>query len=69
LATVRRDLSGHQIAGRVESPAGWAAPVKGRAVTVMAELLAAAAGGWDRDSGRWFAFVLLACALVCFKRL
>jgi hypothetical protein len=21
----------------------------------------------DRDSGRWFAFVLLACALVCFK--
>jgi transposase len=24
---------------------------------------------WDRDSGRWFAFVLLACALVCFKRL
>lgn len=24
---------------------------------------------WDRDSGRFFAFVLLACALVCFKRL
>jgi transposase len=24
---------------------------------------------WDRHSGRWFAFVLLACALVCFKRL
>jgi hypothetical protein len=23
---------------------------------------------WDRDSGRWFAFVLLACAVVCFKR-
>jgi IS5 family transposase len=23
---------------------------------------------WDRDSGRWFAFVLLACALVCFNR-
>ena len=23
---------------------------------------------WDRDSGRWFAFVLLTCALVCFKR-
>ena len=23
---------------------------------------------WDRDSGRWFAFVLLACVLVCFKR-
>ena len=24
---------------------------------------------WDRDSRRWFGFVLLACALVCFKRL
>ena len=24
---------------------------------------------WDRNSGRWFAFVLLACALVCFNRL
>jgi transposase len=24
---------------------------------------------WDRDSQRWFAFVLLACGLVCFKRL
>jgi transposase len=24
---------------------------------------------WDRDSGRWFAFVLVACALVCFNRL
>jgi transposase len=24
---------------------------------------------WDRGSGRWFAFVLLACALVCFNRL
>jgi transposase len=24
---------------------------------------------WDRDGGRWFAFVLLACALVCFNRL
>jgi hypothetical protein len=24
---------------------------------------------WDRDSERWFAFVLLACTLVCFNRL
>jgi IS5 family transposase len=24
---------------------------------------------WDRDSGRFFAFALLACALVCFNRL
>ena len=24
---------------------------------------------WDRDAGRWSAFVLLACAVVCFNRL
>jgi hypothetical protein len=24
---------------------------------------------WDRDAGRWFAFVLLACAVACFNRL
>jgi IS5 family transposase len=24
---------------------------------------------WDRDSGRWLTFVLLACAVVCFNRL
>jgi IS5 family transposase len=24
---------------------------------------------WDRDSGRWFAFVLVASAVVCFNRL
>jgi hypothetical protein len=24
---------------------------------------------WDRDSGRWCAFVLVACAVVCFNRL
>jgi hypothetical protein len=24
---------------------------------------------WDRDAGRFFALVLLACALVCFNRL
>jgi hypothetical protein len=24
---------------------------------------------WDRDAGRWFAFVLLACAVVWFNRL
>jgi hypothetical protein len=24
---------------------------------------------WDRDSGRWFAFVLVACALTCCNRL
>jgi len=23
---------------------------------------------WDRDSGRFFAFVLLACTLVCFNQ-
>jgi hypothetical protein len=24
---------------------------------------------WDRDAGRWFAFMLVACAVVCFNRL
>ena len=24
---------------------------------------------WDRDSERWFALVLLACALTCYRRL
>jgi IS5 family transposase len=24
---------------------------------------------WDRESGRWFALVLVACAVVCFNRL
>ena len=24
---------------------------------------------WDRDSGRWFAFLLVACAVVCFNRI
>jgi len=24
---------------------------------------------WDRDSGRFFAFALVACALVCFNQL
>jgi Transposase DDE domain len=24
---------------------------------------------WDRDSERWFAFVLLACTLTCYRRL
>jgi IS5 family transposase len=24
---------------------------------------------WDRDAGRWFAFVLVACAVGCFNRL
>ena len=24
---------------------------------------------WDRDAGRWFAFVLVAWAVVCFNRL
>jgi hypothetical protein len=43
--------------------------VEGRGVAVLAELLAASWVRWDRDSGRWFAFVLLACVGVCFNRL
>ena len=26
-------------------------------------------GRWDRDAGRWFVFVLVACAVVCCNRL
>jgi hypothetical protein len=35
----------------------------------MAELLQAPAMRWDRDWGRWFALVVVACAVVCFNRL
>jgi hypothetical protein len=35
----------------------------------MAKLPTATQVRWDRDSSGWFAFVLLACALDCFKRL
>jgi hypothetical protein len=35
----------------------------------MVELLAAAWGAVGLELGRWFAFVLLACAVVCFNRL
>jgi hypothetical protein len=38
-------------------------------LTVVAELLAGLQVRWDRDAGRWFAFVLVACAVVCFNRL
>jgi hypothetical protein len=35
----------------------------------VAELLQRLQVRWDRDLGRWFALVLLACAIVCFNRL
>jgi hypothetical protein len=41
----------------------------GGAIAVVAELLQAAWDAMDRDSGRWFTFVLVACAVVCFNRL
>jgi hypothetical protein len=40
-----------------------------RAVAVLLSCWRRLAVRWDRDSGRWFAFVLLACAVVCFNRL
>ena len=40
-----------------------------RADVVVAVVLPAVEVWWDRGSERWFAFVLLACGLVCFKRL
>jgi hypothetical protein len=48
---------------------GWGGIAGRSRVAVMAELLAAAWIRWDRDSGRWFAFVPVACAVVCFNRL
>jgi len=42
---------------RVERSLSWLSCWRGLAVR------------WDRDAGRWFAFVLLACAVVCFNRL
>jgi hypothetical protein len=41
----------------------------GGAVAVVPELLAAAAGPVGSRFEAWFAFVLLACAVVCFNRL
>jgi hypothetical protein len=52
-------------AGRGNGPPERAIPRPGPTLLhVVAELQVR----WDRDSGRWFAFVLVACALVCFKR-
>ena len=47
----------------------WAPPVEGGAVAVVVELLQAAGGTVGQRAGRWFAFVLVACAVVCFNRL
>jgi hypothetical protein len=49
--------------------AAWASPLEGRAVAVVVERLAAAAGAVGQGCRRWFAFVLVACAVVCFNRL
>ena len=54
--------------GGVLDPA-WAAPLEDRAVTSWLSCYRRLQVRWERDSGRFFAFVLLACALVCFKRL
>jgi hypothetical protein len=57
-------------AGRGNGSPERAAPRPGPTLlAVVAELLAAASGAWDRDAGRWFAFVLVACAVVGFNRL
>jgi hypothetical protein len=53
---------------RVPDTAGTPS-LAGGAGAVVVELLPAAAGAVGRDSRRWLAFVLLACALVCFNRL
>ena len=47
--------------------AARAAAVEGGTVVVVVELLAAAGVRWDGDSERWFAFVLVACAVIRFN--
>jgi hypothetical protein len=46
--------------------AAWSPSLAGGAGAVVVERLQVR---WDRDAGRWFAFVLVACAVVCFNRL
>jgi transposase len=55
-------------ADRVVDPAGTP-PLEGRAGAVLAELFRRLQVRWDGEAGRWFAFVLVACAVVCFNRL
>jgi hypothetical protein len=45
------------------------AALEDRAVTVVVSCYRRLQVRWERDSGRFFPFVLVACALVCFKRL
>jgi hypothetical protein len=56
--TARRGIESSQRLGRygwrVERPLSWMSCWRRLQVR------------WDRDAGRWFAFALLACALVCF---
>jgi hypothetical protein len=48
---------------------GWAASLAGGRALSWLSCYRRLQVRWDRDAGRFFAFVLLACALVCFKRL
>jgi len=57
-------------AGRGNGPPERAVPRPGPTLrVVVAALLQALQVRWDRDAGRWFAFMLLACVVVCFNRL
>jgi hypothetical protein len=60
--------AGRPAGDRVVDPAG-AAPLAGEWSLSWLGCFRRLQLRWDRDSGRWFAFVLLACALVCFNRL
>jgi hypothetical protein len=55
-------------ADRVVSQA-WTPPLAGGASLSWLSCWRRLQVRWDRDAGRWFAFVLLACAVVCFNRL
>jgi transposase len=48
---------------------GWDAIAGGSSGRCPGELLQAAPGAMDRDSGRWLGFVLVACAVICCNRL
>jgi len=49
--------------------AGWAPSLAGGAALSWLAWYRRLAVRWDRGSERWFAFVRLACGLVCCNRL
>jgi hypothetical protein len=65
---VRDQVADRSAWDRVVDPAGAAAVAGGAALSWLS-CYRRLALQWDRSSERFFAFVLLACALACFNRL